>query len=183
MRAWRWDPAVRERLVARYAEPRRRYHTLEHIRHCLREFDPAMARDPDSVELAIWYHDAVYDPRRSDNEERSAALLLAEFPEARRAADLVLVTKHHRPADPDAELLVDIDLAILGQRPERFDRYERRIREEYDWVPESVFREKRAALLRAFLRRRRIYRTPSFRSRYEAAARANLARSLASLAP
>jgi predicted metal-dependent HD superfamily phosphohydrolase len=180
---WPWDPALLGRLKARYAEPHRRYHTLAHIEHCLREFPPEEAQDPASVLLAIWYHDAIYDPRRSDNEERSAELLLQDFPAARRAADLVLVTKHHQAADPDAELVVDIDLAILGQAPADFDRYERQIREEYDWVPEPVFREKRGALLRAFLARPRIYRTDAFRERLEAPARANLLRSLASIAP
>ena len=177
MREWRWDPKILEELRARYAEPHRRYHTLEHIAHCLEEFDPAMAADPEAVELAIWFHDAIYDPRRSDNEERSAARLLELMPEAKRAAELVLVTKHHKASTPDEALLVDVDLAILGQPAERFDLYERQIREEYAWVPKLVFKMKRASILRGFLKRPFIYGTELFRAKYEAAARANLSRS------
>ena len=164
-------------LKARYAEPHRRYHTMEHIEHCLREFDPRQAREPEAVELAIWFHDAVYDTRRSDNEERSAAWLLELMPEAKRAAELILVTKHHRASTPDEALLVDVDLAILGQPGDVFDRYERRIREEYAWVPGILFRHKRAKILRGFLERPFIYGTEHFRAKYEAAARANLLRS------
>lgn len=168
---------VVELLKARYAEPHRKYHTLEHIEHCLREFDPRQAREPEAVEAAIWFHDAVYDTRRHDNEEKSAELLLSLLPEAKRAAELVLVTKHHRASTPDETLLVDIDLAILGQPAERFDRYEREIREEYAWVPEAIFREKRGQILQGFLDRPFIYGTEFFRATYEAAARANLLRS------
>ena len=166
-------------LKARYAEPHRRYHTLEHIEHCLAEFDPRQAREPEAVELAIWFHDAVYDTRRSDNEERSAAWLLELMPEAKRAAELILVTKHHRASTPDEALLVDVDLAILGQPKERFDRYEQQIREEYAWVPGLIFRKKRREILRGFLERPFIYGTEAFRAKYEEAARANLLRSLA----
>lgn len=171
-----------ELLKARYAEPHRRYHTLEHVEHCLREFDPRQAREPEAVELAIWFHDAVYDTRRSDNEERSAELLLSLLPEATRAGELVLATKHHGASTPDEALLVDVDLAILGQPEERFDLYERQIREEYGWVPEDVFRAKRAGILQAFLDRPFIYRTELFRAKYEEAARRNLLRSKRSLA-
>lgn len=163
-------------LKVRYAEPQRRYHTLEHIEHCLEEFDPRQAREPEAVELAIWFHDAVYDTRRAENEERSAELLLALMPEAKSAARLILATKHHRASTPDEALLVDVDLAILGQPEARFDLYERQIREEYAWVPEPIFRQKRAAILRGFLDRPFIYGTEPFRARYEAAARRNLSR-------
>jgi predicted metal-dependent HD superfamily phosphohydrolase len=169
-------------LKARYAEPHRKYHTLEHIEHCLAEFDPRQAREPEAVELAIWFHDAVYDTKAHDNEEKSAELLLSLIPEATRAAELVLVTKHHRASTPDEALLVDIDLAILGQPEERFDRYERQIREEYAWVPEPIFRQKRGEILEGFLARPFIYQTEPFRAKYEAAARANLSRSKRSLA-
>lgn len=170
-------PLLRER----YAEPHRRYHTLEHIEHCLAEFADArhLAENPEDVELALWFHDAVYDTRRHDNEERSAAWLLELRPDAKRAADLILATKHHRASTPDEALLVDVDLAILGQSEERFGLYERRIREEYAWVPEPIFRQKRAEILQGFLARPFIYGTEFFRARYETAARRNLQRSLA----
>lgn len=173
--------AVFRDLVRRYSEPHRAYHTLAHVEHCLDEFEPvrATARDSVAVELALWFHDAVYRPRAGDNEARSADLVR---PISRRAAELVLATRHAAPPeDPDAELVVDVDLAILGQPAERFDRYEEEIRREYAWVPGFLFRRRRAAVLRAFLDRPSIYRTPRFRARWEARARANLERSLARL--
>ena len=123
-------------LVAAYSERQRHYHTLQHLRECLAHFGAAsaLARRPAEVELALWFHDAIYDPQRGDNEERSAdwahASVLAAgcAPEvADRVRDLVLLTKGHAaPADdPDAAVLLDVDLAILGAAPARFDEYER----------------------------------------------------------
>lgn len=175
-------------LLRRYAEPHRAYHSLAHIEHCLDEFEPVrrMASNPDAVELALWFHDAVYKPRATDNEERSAELVrrLPGLPRgvAGRAAELVLATRHASPpADPDAELVVDVDLAILGQPADRFDRYEDEIRREYSWVPGFLFRSKRRSILRSFLQRPSIFRTSYFRARHETAARSNLERSLARL--
>lgn len=173
--------AVFKDLVRRYSEPHRAYHTLDHIDHCLDELEPvrATAGDPDAVELALWFHDAVYRPRATDNEKRSADLVRLI---SARAAELVLATRHAAPPeDPDAEFVVDVDLAILGQPADRFNRYEAEIRREYAWVPGFLFRRKRAAVLRAFLERPSIFRTPWFRNRYETAARVNLERSLARL--
>jgi predicted metal-dependent HD superfamily phosphohydrolase len=134
------------------------------------------------VLLALWFHDAVYAPRAADNEERSAELVRAlALPGAvtGRAAALVLATKHASPPDdPEAKLTVDIDLAILGQSEVRFDRYEEQVRKEYGWVPGFLFRSKRAAILESFLKRPTIYGTDVFQAKYEAAARANLERSL-----
>lgn len=184
------DPeAVLSDLRSRYSEPHRAYHTLAHIRHCLEEFEPlrAQAAAPDAIELAIWYHDAIYDPRAADNEERSAELFARTAGSAGLAGPLIettrtliLATRHRAvPADADARLFVDIDLAILGQPWDRFQQYEEEIRREYSWVPSLIFRMKRGQILRGFLDRPTIYGTPAFRDRYEASARENLRRSLA----
>ena len=180
-----------EFLSTRYGEPHRAYHTLAHVAHCLDEFDPAraLARDPISVEMAIWYHDVVYDARAKDNEERSGkaaaeAAVAMGLPAARglRVADLIRVSTHQGLApDPDAQLFADIDLSILGQAEARFDQYERQVRVEYSWVPEAVFRYGRSAILNSFLARPSIYGTDLFREKYEAAARKNLRRSLDSM--
>lgn len=183
------QPLYRE-LVSRYSEPQRHYHNLAHIAECLTEFDSArhMARDPFALELAIWFHDAVYDPHAPDNGERSAELARERLAQAGAlelggaVAPLVLATKAHNPAlHPDAPLLVDVDLAILGQPAERFRQYEAQIRREYDWVPEEIFSAKRAEILQKFLARQRIYSTDVFLAKYERAARINLQRSLAAL--
>ena len=166
-----------------YSEPHRCYHKLAHIDDCLGEFDRAkqLATDPAAVELAIWFHDAVYDPRAADNEERSAELAkdwLSDVHASDALTDsvgrLILATKNHEASlHADAALLVDVDLSILGKPPEQFWEYERQIREEYAWVEKSVFAAKRAEILRRFLARERIYQTGIFH-RIEAQARANL---------
>ena len=178
-------------LEAAYAEPVRAYHTAEHIQDCLAQFDLSKqtAHRADEVEAAVWFHDAVYLPGASDNEERSARLAQTTLAEARaplevahRIAGLVLATQHLViPRQPDAALLCDIDLSILGRTAEVFDEFERRIRREYSWVPEPVYRGARAEILAGFQRRRSIYQTDFFRQRYEAPARANLARILKEL--
>lgn len=178
-------------LIQRYQESHRAYHALNHILASLKEFDAVsnFAQNPKAVELAIWYHDAIYDTKAKDNEEKSADLAAntlrqINLPEnlIQEIRQLILATKHAAvPEDPDAQLLTDIDLAIFGQAPEKFDEYERQIREEYTWVPEEVFRVKRAEILRAFLDRPAIYFTSHFRKKYEDQAKQNLARSLAKL--
>lgn len=180
-------------LVAAYSERQRHYHTLQHLRECLAHFDAAasLARRPAEVELALWFHDAVYDPLRADNEERSAqwaadSVLAAGCPGevAGRVRGLVLVTRgHEAPAgDADAALLLDIDLAILGAAPARFDAYEKQVRAEYGHIEDTVFRPRRARILAGFLARPRIYATGPFHDALEQRARANLQRSLVSLA-
>jgi predicted metal-dependent HD superfamily phosphohydrolase len=82
------------------------------------------------------------------------------------------------PLDTDEKILVDVDLSILGERPERFDEYEDQIREEYAWVPGVVFRARRRKILKAFLARASIFNTRKFVETYEAQARANLERSI-----
>ena len=177
------------RLEGRYGESHRAYHDLRHVLACLELARPVRSElaAPAEVELALWFHDAVYDPRAGDNEERSAGLAAAELEsldEASLAAisRLILATKHDAsPADSDARYVVDIDLAVLGSSPEAFDRYEEAIRSEYRWVPGPLFRRRRREILQRFFDRPRIFLTDSFRERFESAARSNLARSIDSL--
>lgn len=178
-----------DHLRAQYSEPHRSYHTLDHLAHCLAEFEAArsLARRPEAIEWAIWFHDAIYDPRASANEEQSAhvaetagrsAGLSESF--CRKVATLVRATAHREPPrERDAQILVDVDLSILGQPAGRFDEYERQIREEYSWVPDELFAEKRSAILKSFLRRPTIFSAGCFRERYETPARRNLTRALA----
>ena len=178
-------------LAAAYAEPNRQYHTLEHIRECLAEFDGcrALARHPDELEAGLWFHDAVYRPGAPDNEERSADLARPILAQAGlslevidRVAALVLITKHvSPPLDNDQQLICDIDLAVLGRNSIVFAEFERRIRQEYAWVPDQVYRRERSAVLNGFLARSSIYFTPRFREHYETRARANITRLLIQL--
>lgn len=178
-------------LEAAYAEPARIYHTAEHINDCLAQLDLSRhpAQRPDEVEAAIWFHDAVYLPGAADNEDQSARLARMTLADARapaevahRIAELVLATQHLAiPGEPDAALLCDIDLSILGRTHEVFDEFEQRIRQEYAWVPETVYRSARSEILAGFLRRRSIFQTDDFRDRYEVTARSNLTRILEDL--
>lgn len=174
-------------LVGRYSEDHRAYHTLRHIEHCLTELDEVrdLAVDPDAVEMAIWYHDVIYD-RATGNEEKSADFAVRVASEMSLAKDfaaevsrLILTTKHLSvPEDNDARLLADIDIAILGQSPERFDEYEDEVRREYSFVDNAAFSKGRSSVMRLFADRENVYSTDFFRIKYEAAARGNLDRSL-----
>ncbi|MBL8289373.1 MAG: N-methyl-D-aspartate receptor NMDAR2C subunit [Rubrivivax sp.] len=177
---------VRAALVARYAEPHRAYHTLQHLDECLTAFEAVqhLAEHAAEVEMALWFHDAVYDVHRHDNEEASAewaraALRAAGAPAAAaaRVAALVLATKHQAPPrGADETVLVDIDLAILGAEAPRFAQYEQQIRAEYAFVPEAQFRQRRRDILGSFLSRPRIYGTGHFHALLEERARRNLRR-------
>jgi predicted metal-dependent HD superfamily phosphohydrolase len=172
------------RLEHAYAEPHRAYHNATHLLDCLQQFDCVadQAIAPAELEFALWYHDAIYDPRVLDNEAQSAAwarrdLHAARVSPARIEAidELIMATKHDGAAlSPDAALLVDIDLSILGRSREEFEHYDRAIRKEYAWVPEDQYRAGRSAVLERFLARPTIYTTPWFRARYEKVARRNL---------
>jgi len=179
-----------ERLTQAYAEPHRHYHNQQHIAECLAEFDSArhLPQQPDAVEMALWFHDAFYDPKASDNEEQSAALAkrcleTAELPQlAATVVALVRVTKlHGAEAGPDAALIADVDLSILGQSEERFAEYEAQIRKEYGWVPKPIFSLKRKEILVSFLERQHIYATEFFAAKYEEKARRNLELSIRKL--
>ena len=182
------DEMLFHKLVASYSEPHRKYHTMQHLEECLAQLDRVRseAERPAEVELALWFHDAIYDTLRKDNEKRSAewaresALASGLSSEqANRVYELIMVTMHDAvPADRDALVLVDVDLSILGAAAARFDEYELQIQEEYKWVPEPLYRKARRQILRGFLERERIYNTEYFSGAHEAQARENLARSL-----
>lgn len=186
--------AVHADLRAAYAEPQRHYHTLAHIAACLACFDGLrdLCREPLAVEMALWFHDAVHQPREGGNEARSAAwahrtALAAGLPTAfaDRVAGLVAATAHAvAPGDDvDTQVVIDADLAILAAEPEAFADYEAAIRREYEWVPAEVFADKRGEILAGFLARPTIFSTGRMRAAGEAAARRNLAASIARLRP
>jgi predicted metal-dependent HD superfamily phosphohydrolase len=178
-------------IVSRWGESHRRYHSLQHLRECLTLFEEhrAQAGHPGEVAIALWFHDAVYETREHDNEERSAAWAVRALTDAGAAGDvvarvqaLIMATRHDgAAATTDARLVVDIDLAILGAAPARFAEYERQIRDEYKHVPEPVFRAKRAEILRSFLAREPLFTMPAFAARFELTAKTNLAAAVTSL--
>jgi predicted metal-dependent HD superfamily phosphohydrolase len=178
------DEVLLAKLLAHYSEPHRAYHTLQHLDECLAGLarERSHAERPAEIALALWFHDAIYDVHRRDNEARSAewaqaALLAAGVAgdAARRVHALVMATRHHaQPEDADAQLLVDIDLSILGAPAARFAEYERQIRAEYAHVPPDVFELRRREILGRFLARDPLYLSASIRAKLEAQARINL---------
>lgn len=189
------EPAFAE-LLAAYRDPRRHYHDLGHIEAMLTGLQDCrpLLHDAEAIELAIWFHDAVYDAAAPDNEERSADLarqVLAgqlEQGRLRQVVALILATRKHELAGDgglreraDTAYFLDLDLQILGAEAARFDTYEAAVRREYAHVPEAAWRIGRAAVLRRFMARPRLYFSDLFAEKLEERARANLARSLASL--
>lgn len=176
-----------------YSDPQRFYHNLYHIQKCLRELDSARAglaelTKPDVIEMAIWYHDAVYDTHAGDNEEKSAAMafdyclnlgLRPDF--AQSAKELILATRHNAESPPksnDSKIIADIDLAIFGASQREYDSYSANIRKEYSWVQDEQFRQGRKKLLQSFLAGESIYLTDFFKNKYEERARKNLKREI-----
>jgi predicted metal-dependent HD superfamily phosphohydrolase len=173
-----------------YAEPTRHYHTLQHVRRCLRDLDWARAEIPDidAVELALWCHDLIYVPGAEDNEQRSAGWLRHwsgnRIGATERIAGLILDTAHAGiPATLAGRFTVDIDLAVLGCTRTRFRRNGVLLRAERPDLDELAYDAAERAFLCALLARPRIYHTDLFHDRYEAHARANLAWRLAQPAP
>jgi predicted metal-dependent HD superfamily phosphohydrolase len=172
-----------------YAQPQRHYHTTQHLQECLLWWQRCQdhMQAPAEVALALFYHDIVYDPKRSDNELQSANTMLAHLqaylPEAstERIYRWILATAHHGQQttlsdadDADLKWVLDIDLGILSADAERFQEYERQIRMEYRHVPLLIYRCKRRQVLRDFAQAPHLYHTDYFRNQLERAAKANL---------
>lgn len=181
-----------ELLRKRYTEPHRYYHNLHHIDHDLTEYMSVRQRlnRPHEVEMAIWFHDAIYEIGSFENEAKSATLALTVINEIAlpRAfglfvRDLILVTEHRfKPQNDDASFMADIDLSFFGQPTAAYDQDEMKIRKEHAIIPEAAYKIGRAAILRSFLNRSSIYYTTVFREKYETQARSNLQRTLTRLA-
>jgi predicted metal-dependent HD superfamily phosphohydrolase len=179
-------------LGPRYSQPHREYHNLMHIEDVLlriEEIEPPVEHEL-ALALAAWFHDAVYQPGKDDNEDRSAYVAYDALEQVGASPDLIAevvrlvrLTAHHDPDADDAAgaVLCDADLAILASAPDRYREYAAAIRQEYGHVPEVDFRTGRAAVLRRLLDRPTIYRTAYGREHWEDAARVNMAAELAAL--
>lgn len=188
------EPPVANEVYARladlYAEPHRHYHTLTHIRNCLGEFDRAAALmdDPDAVEMALWFHDAIYVPGALDNEWQSAELFrqwsegCADPAFRRRVGDLIMVTTHREPPGRrDERFIVDIDLSSFGLPWEAFERDGRRIRAEFPDFADDRYYPDHLRFLMALQDRPTVFRTDFFQQRYEQMACENIGRIIAEL--
>ncbi|MEM1159796.1 MAG: hypothetical protein AAGJ28_02590 [Pseudomonadota bacterium] len=178
-------------LQADYIRSGHAYHNWDHVTALLGHFERLYGRfeDPLAVETALYYHDVIYVPGAKDNERRSAARLRAEMNghldavTLDRAEAIVLATETHtlpETGDPalsrDCALFLDMDLAILGARRDRFDAYNTGIREEYQSVPDELFYPARQNVMRSFLEREKLFVTDEFQASHDARARENLRR-------
>ena len=174
-----------------YENPPRTYHTLEHVAHCLRVLDRVrmLADHAEAIEFALWLHDAVFIAERHDNEARSAdfagmiaGLLGCDPFFIEEVRTLVMITKHDScPIGGDAALVADIDLAILGAEPERYEQYRRQIRNEFVFADDEQYRQGRVAALHKLLDRDHVYTTPNLQGVLEQPALENLDREHADL--
>jgi predicted metal-dependent HD superfamily phosphohydrolase len=182
--------AALQQLAAAYEAPGRHYHTLTHIQALLEAVHeaPTPLHDAEVVQLAVWFHDAVYSPLRSDNEERSAVLAREFLTQTTLAPDrisrvvlLIERTKDHtqpQPDDPDLHFFLDADLQILGAPPAEYEQYAHQIRQEYRLVPGPLYRRGRRAVLQNMLAAATLYCTEYFQNKLDARARQNLQREL-----
>jgi predicted metal-dependent HD superfamily phosphohydrolase len=180
---------VYDSLVSVYGEPGRFYHGWPHVTHCLREFDRVSARMeiPDAVELALWFHDAVYVPGARDNEQLSADLF-SQYGRigfsstlVEQVCDLILITMHRQPPDKgDEAYMVDIDLSSFGQQWSDFLRDSQNVRKEQIHVPDAIYYPAHAIFLRMLLDRPRIFYSELFFDCYEKSARRNIEQLLTS---
>ncbi len=173
-------------LLGRWQEPHRRYHDATHLAQVLDALE-LLEAEP-KLQLAAWFHDAIYSPQRHDNESRSAALARLRLRHAGLAKDArefvahaVLATATHDIVDSAIAPLIDADLSILGSCPATYKRYADAIRDEYAFVPDERFRSARARFLRTMLGRPEIFGTPIAQARFESRARENLREELATL--
>lgn len=166
-----------------YSESQRYYHTHQHIVECLTHFHQIqhLLYDPLAVEIAIWFHDVVYDPKALDNELQSAALMkqvcLGFLSKERleKVYEWILATqKHQASEDVDLNYVLDIDLAILGSKSDRFTAYERQIQLEYAWVETNIYHMKRHAVLEHFFAIQPLFQTVYFQENLENQAKQNL---------
>lgn len=174
-------------LARHYAEPHRRYHTIAHIEYCLGQFDSAVSAmqpecDADAVELALWFHDVLYEPGAPDNERLSADWFrdraLDALPPAlvTSVERMILATVHGAPAERDDEqYVVDIDLSGFGFAADDFQRDSELVRDEFAQLCDAEFARRHLAFLKHLQSRESIFATEFFRSRYEHQARANIA--------
>lgn len=177
-------------LGVRYTQAHRAYHSLMHVEDVLlriEELQPPPEHEL-ALALAAWFHDAVYQPDRDDNEERSAYVAFDALQQAGASPDLmaevmrlIRITANHtvEPDDVAGEVLCDADLAILGAPREKYVQYAQAIRQEYIHVPQAEYHAGRSGALQSFLEREHIYRTPYAREHWEAQARENMASEVA----
>ena len=178
---------VYQRLEAAYTEPHRYYHSVQHIVECLTLFHQIKAQlnDPLAVEIAIWFHDVIYQPQACHNEKQSAQLMsdycadILTSSQLKKVFRWIEATEQHLPTfETDLQYLLDIDLAILASSVERFEQYQHQIWQEYQWVEPDIYRKKRQQVLAYFYQQQPLYLTCFLHEKLEQQAKLNLVNAL-----
>lgn len=180
------------KLCTKYEEPHRYYRNLDHLYRLFKLFEQVkdLVKYPNSLALAIFFHDVIYQPKNSDNELQSAEFLKQELSEIgiapeiiNQAYELILRTKDHQTENvPDANILLTLDLAILASPDYKtYENYALNIRREFQHVPLAEYQEKRAAVLENFARRPIILPNPELIGLTNGMAKANLEDEITSL--
>lgn len=173
----------RDKLVSRYNEPHRFYHNLEHITVLFQLASAHGVRLSIPQQLAIWYHDAIYEPGSVENEIKSAELLRTDcqsncwLSEAimYRAYDMVMATKRHLSSDNETQIILDLDLAGLGFDRASYEAATIKIHKEFEFrTGEPIPKDKRILFLESLLSREYIFYTSWGRDFYERSARRNI---------
>jgi len=172
------------KLQSHYAQKHRHYHNSNHIKATLKSLSQVnhIANDYNALEIALWFHDAIYSIFSSSNELDSAnwaadflKMNNAESDFIEKSHRLIMITLHNAtPTDSDEMLMVDIDLSILGCSRDLYEQFEQWVREEYKLVPSFIFKKKRKEILEGFLSRDRIFSHQYFCDKFEVSARENL---------
>ncbi|KAJ6598241.1 hypothetical protein DFH09DRAFT_903405 [Mycena vulgaris] len=163
-------------LLARYSEPQRHYHTLEHISYMLNALEPGASSIQETIELAIWFHDCVYDPAKGGPwNERESIRVWEEFVDSTQSramaylkqpvSCLIEATILHQLPDvlpealnaSDVALFLDLDMGILAESPASYEKYAGEIRQEYSHYPIAAYRAGRAKVLQSFLLHEHIF--------------------------
>lgn len=183
--------AIYNQLLAHYNHKHRHYHNVNHISAVLHHLEQAkhLATDYNAIEVALWFHDAIYKVFSSKNELESAEWASSFLLENGVDGDfvskvhaLVMATMHNAvPVDTDEQLIVDIDLSILGSPAHVYDLFETQIRKEYRLIPKFIYKKKRKEVLLSFLERERIYLHEYFHEKLEKNARTNIENTIRNL--
>jgi predicted metal-dependent HD superfamily phosphohydrolase len=178
-------------IFTKYSEPKRHYHTIEHLEAMINELKDvkSMIVDWDTVLLATFYHDIIYKASSNTNEEDSAKIAVQrlteiKYPEDKiaKCAQMILATKNHQPSeDHDINILTDADLSILGQNSEIYNAYTEKIREEYTLYPDFMYNSGRKKVMQQLLQMESIYKTAYFINKYEKQARSNIQNELVAI--
>lgn len=172
-----------------YSQKNRYYHNLSHLENMMLSFKKYQSeiQMQNEVCYAIFYHDIVYNAKKTDNELKSAEFALSIIPKEvtinrTLVFDMIVATKQHEHNEnEDTNWLIDFDLEILAKDWDNYEAYYKQIRKEYRIYPDFLYKPGRKKALQHFLENATIYQTETYQNLYEAKARENIQKEIAQL--